>query len=258
MKIIFHLFILLLISSSVSSEEKEEPLKIKLPPQKEKSEIVKIANFKPSPKALSSSKIKINKLRQTEPFKNIFFHIVIDIEKQKLYLCNPNKIVKTYDISSSKFGLGESANSYKTPRGTHKISEKIGEDGPLNGIYKDRKFTGRIATVLKEKIDSPKDYITSRILWLDGIENKNKNTKERYIYIHGTYEEGLIGTKASHGCIRMKNKEVIELFDFIPKNTLVEIVEPPNSSSVKSKIKKVENNVKNIENLNSLNKTSSK
>ena len=100
------------------------------------------------------------------------------------------------------------------------IYKKIGETLPINAILKGRVWNGAIANVITEEIDTEFDHVTSRILWLDGLEKgKNKglgvDSRSRYIYIHGTAEEGLIGKPASDGCIRMYNSEVIELFDLV-------------------------------------------
>ena len=110
--------------------------------------------------------------------------------------------------------------------GEHIVSEKIGEDLPLGAVLKGRKWTKEVIVPIKDVIDIPEDVITSRILWLDGVEqgiNKggDVDSKERFIYIHGTAEEGLIGKPASLGCIRMKNKDVIKLFNRVKENTKV-------------------------------------
>ena len=117
-------------------------------------------------------------------------------------------------------------NSFQTPLGEHIVAEKIGEDLPLGAVLKGRKWTKEVVVPIKDVIDIPEDVITSRILWLDGVEqgiNKggDVDSKERFIYIHGTAEEGLIGKPASLGCIRMKNKDVIKLFNRVKENTKV-------------------------------------
>ena len=106
------------------------------------------------------------------------------------------------------------------------VSEKIGENLPLGAVFKGRKWTEEVIKPIKEEIDIPEDVITSRILWLDGLEiGKNKggnvDSKSRYIYIHGTAEEGLIGQPASLGCIRMLNDDVIEIFNKVRVGTQV-------------------------------------
>ena len=134
----------------------------------------------------------------------------------------------TLPISTSKFGEGSTVNSFKTPLGNHKIKDKIGDNADLNTIFVSRINTKRKASIISEDIDSDDDHVTSRILWLDGQEeglNKGKgvDSYNRYIYIHGTHEEGLIGLKASHGCIWMFNNEVIYLYDIVKEGTNVYI-----------------------------------
>ena len=161
-----------------------------------------------------------------KPSEKILF---VSIENQILYEINKNQIIRTYDISSSKYGFGNKENSNKTPIGLHLIKKKFGDKVPIYGKFIGRKFYGKIATIFTDATKSETDDITSRILWLEGLEeNINKgdgiDSYKRYIYIHGTSEEGLIGRPASHGCIRMKNKDIIELYDKIKIGTLVLIL----------------------------------
>ena len=147
-------------------------------------------------------------------------HIEVDISEQRLYLIENNLIKASYPISTSKYGEGSIQNSFKTPLGEHSIKEMIGEEAEINTIFTSRINTKRSATIIDQYEDTDNDYVTSRIIWLDGEEegfNKGGNVDSfrRYIYIHGTHEEGLIGTKASHGCIRMFNYDVIELFKLV-------------------------------------------
>ena len=156
--------------------------------------------------------------------------ILVDISQQRLFLLdNRGDLVISYPISSSSYGEGQIENSYKTPLGNHIIKEKIGADAPKNTIFKERINTNKFAEISHDHFDSEEDHVTSRILWLEGTEegfNKGGNVDSfhRYIYIHGTPEEGLIGEKASHGCIRMFNQDVIELFNLVEKGTKVNIV----------------------------------
>ena len=152
--------------------------------------------------------------------------LYIDIDSQKMVHIKKGTEIKTYNISSSVYGTGSEENSFKTPLGKHEIYKKIGHNLPLNAILKGRVWSGAIATIIDEEIDTEFDLVTSRILWLDGLElgkNKGKgvDSKGRYIYIHGTAEEGLIGKPASDGCIRMYNKDVIELFDLVDEKAQV-------------------------------------
>jgi lipoprotein-anchoring transpeptidase ErfK/SrfK len=153
-------------------------------------------------------------------------HIEVDISEQRLYLIENSLIKASYPISTSKYGEGSIENSFKTPLGKHSIKEMIGEEAEINTIFSSRINTKRVATIIDEFEDTDNDYVTSRIMWLDGEEdglNKGGNVDSfrRYIYIHGTHEEGLIGTKASHGCIRMFNYDVIELFNLVNIGTKV-------------------------------------
>ena len=152
--------------------------------------------------------------------------IFVDIETQQLFLLNKGKLSKNYLISSSYYGTGSKENSLRTPLGRHEIYKKLGENLPINAILKGRVWNGAVAEIIKEPIDTEFDHVTSRILWLDGLEigkNKGKgiDSRERYIYIHGTAEEGLIGKPASDGCIRMYNRDVIELFDLVDEKAQV-------------------------------------
>jgi lipoprotein-anchoring transpeptidase ErfK/SrfK len=122
---------------------------------------------------------------------------------------------KTYPISSAKNGIGEVEGSYCTPTGRFNISEKIGVDLETGSVLVAREPTGEIFS--KELFDKnpDRDWILTRILWLEGLEEHNNNTKGRYIYIHGSPDETPMGVPGSKGCIRMHNKDVIELFDHV-------------------------------------------
>ena len=155
--------------------------------------------------------------------------IYVSIKQQKLYHIQNDRIIKDYIISSSAYGIGSKAGSNKTPIGLHSIKEKYGDKTPINGRMTGRVFYGDIATIYTDKTKSKTDDITSRIFWLEGMEkgkNKGKgiDSYKRYIYIPGTSEEGRLGKPASHGCIRMKNKEVIDLYKLIEVGTLVLIL----------------------------------
>ena len=154
--------------------------------------------------------------------------IIVDISEQRLYLYNNNNLVQSFPVSTSKYGEGQIENSFKTPLGLHEIKEKIGDKAPINTIFSARENTNKIAEIQINPNDTEDDFVTSRILWLDGLENGinsgvGVDSYNRYIYIHGTHEEGLIGQKASHGCIRMFNNDVIELFDMVSEGTKVQI-----------------------------------
>ena len=156
------------------------------------------------------------------------YKIDIDISQQRLYLKKNDDLIKSYPISSSKYGEGSTENSNMTPLGLHVIKEKIGTDVPINTLFISRINTKRTVNIENSRNKTKDDHITSRILWLDGLEegkNKGKgvDSYSRYIYIHGTHEEGLIGEKASHGCIRMLNNDVIDLYNYVNIGTEVYI-----------------------------------
>ncbi|MFI5203682.1 MAG: L,D-transpeptidase family protein [Flavobacteriales bacterium] len=143
--------------------------------------------------------------------------IYIGIKRQQLYLVENWKIVERYDVSTSRKGAGFEKDSEKTPWGLHCITQLIGKDVPHAGILQGAHFSGKIATIETGPVSTGKDEITSRAMRLDGMEpGLNKGGKNdsyaRDIYIHGTTEEGLIGTASSHGCIRMRNSDIISLF----------------------------------------------
>ena len=142
--------------------------------------------------------------------------IKIDINKQVLE-CER----KYYKISSAKNGVGEMENSFCTPTGKFKISEKFGHHLKINSVFKGRIFTGEIYTKDLLQKHPNQDWILSRILWLEGVEEHNKNTKNRYIYIHGTADEAHLGMPVSKGCIRMKNTDIIKLFNQVSINEKV-------------------------------------
>jgi lipoprotein-anchoring transpeptidase ErfK/SrfK len=121
-------------------------------------------------------------------------------------------------VSSSRFGLGSQTGSNKTPLGKFRISDKIGKEAPTGTV-----FVGRVAVGPGHELPATEDLILSRILWLDGLDRRNDNTRDRFIYIHGTKHEDKIGQPNSHGCIRMRNADVIELFDMVDVGTLVTI-----------------------------------
>ncbi len=144
--------------------------------------------------------------------------VTISISKQQLALKDGAKTVRTFPISSSRFGLGAEEGSKKTPLGRFRIAEKIGAGLPYNTAFKSREPVRLTKAMLQAD-----DLIMSRILWLDGLGRTNANSHSRYIYIHGTNHEDEIGRPASHGCIRMKNADVAELFEMVEVDTPVVI-----------------------------------
>ncbi|GAT33531.1 L,D-transpeptidase catalytic domain cotaining protein [Terrimicrobium sacchariphilum] len=145
--------------------------------------------------------------------------LLVNVPRQTLELHEDGRLLRQFPISTSRFGLGSEPGSFKTPLGKFAVSEKHGAGAPLGAHFVSRQFTGNIAAPGGEE-----DLVLTRILWLEGLEPGNANTKDRYIYIHGTNQEQLIGTPASHGCVRMKNADIQELYDLIPEGTPVEIV----------------------------------
>lgn len=156
--------------------------------------------------------------------------LIVNIAYQKIVLLKEMKIQKIWPVSTSKYGISRLAGSGGTPTGLHKIEKKYGANRPPGAVFKSRRYTGRQAEIYTEPLDTEDDLVTSRILHLKGLEpgvnsGQNYDSYKRCIYIHGTPEEGLIGTPASHGCIRMRNEDVIELFEIVPVNTFVDIQE---------------------------------
>ena len=141
--------------------------------------------------------------------------IEVSILNQNLELLEPNNSI-IYQVSTSKYGPGELKNSHCTPIGKHIIRAKIGEGQPIGMIFKGRRPTGKIFN--KKDNNQSGDWILTRILWLSGLEiEKNRlggvDTMQRYIYIHGSPDDLVKATPQSHGCVRMKNHDIIELFD---------------------------------------------
>ena len=136
--------------------------------------------------------------------------ITIDISKQTLEYKG-----KSYSISTAKNGIGEIEDSYCTPTGKFKIAEKIGANLEFGSVLVDREPTGEVYNADLAKQYPDRDWILTRILWLDGVEVLNQNTKNRYIYIHGSPDETPMGMPGSKGCIRMHSYDVIELFESI-------------------------------------------
>jgi L,D-transpeptidase YbiS len=145
--------------------------------------------------------------------------IVIDSRTQSLNLFQGADLLFAAPVSTSRFGLGFENGSRKTPTGTFRIHQKVGGEMPVGTVFKGRR---PVTTPLNWSAEP--DLITSRILWLDGLDEENALTRERYIYIHGTNQEQLIGQAASSGCIRMRNADVVRLFDLVDEGALVEIL----------------------------------
>lgn len=156
--------------------------------------------------------------------------IHIRLSDQKLFLLQQGVIEHEYIVSTSKYGVGCLAGSYKTPLGQHMIRAKIGADHPVGSVFIARRPTGEIYSSTLADQEPQRDWVLSRILWLSGLEvgrNRlgNVDTMRRYIYIHGTPEVDKLGTPASIGCIRMGNEDVIDLFSRVSLGCRVDIFE---------------------------------
>ena len=154
--------------------------------------------------------------------------IRVSLENQRLELFDSDRVLKTYRVSTSKNGAGESADSFKTPRGRHVIRAKIGDGSPEGVVFRARRSTGEVYSDELAREDPDRDWVLTRILWLSGTEvGRNRlgsvDTMRRYIYIHGTPYSDRLGEAASLGCIRMSNSDVVELYKLVPLGTVVEI-----------------------------------
>ena len=147
-------------------------------------------------------------------------NIHISIRDQRLTLKEGETLVRTYPVSTSRFGIGTEEDSMKTPIGRFRVAEKIGD-----GLPSDTVFQSRVPLKADDPLPPTEDSVMSRILWLDGLDEHNANTRDRFIYIHGTKHEDKIGNPASHGCVRMRNADVIELFDLVDEGAPVVIEE---------------------------------
>jgi L,D-transpeptidase YbiS len=152
--------------------------------------------------------------------------LTILVDDQKMIISESEKVIYEYPVSTAKKGVGEEYGSEKTPRGLHVIRAKIGANCLLNTVFAGRRPTGEIYKPELGRQYPERDWILTRIFWLSGLEvGKNRlgsvDTMRRYIYIHGTPDEGYRGGAGSKGCIRMQNTHIIELFDRVPTGTQV-------------------------------------
>lgn len=163
------------------------------------------------------------------------YSVLIDVSAQTLAVKTDVAVLRQYSISTALNGVGEGKGSECTPLGRHYIRAKIGGDSPVDAVFVGRRYTGEIYTPALAAQFPKRDWILSRILWLCGRDvGKNRlgqvDSMQRYIYIHGTPETEPMGIPLSHGCIRMRNSDIIELFDLIPVGTSVVIVESASKS----------------------------
>jgi lipoprotein-anchoring transpeptidase ErfK/SrfK len=156
--------------------------------------------------------------------------IRVDLAAQRLDLTASARVMRRYAVSTSKLGAGEELGSMRTPRGLHLIRAKIGAGAPLGAVFRGRRPTGEIYSEELALAQPDRDWILTRILWLSGTEvGKNRlgnvDTMRRYIYIHGAPDSASLGVPSSIGCIRMANRDIVELFDRVSVGTPVNIVE---------------------------------
>ena len=146
--------------------------------------------------------------------------IIISVRDQKLMLLQDGAKVATYPVSTSKFGLGDNLGRLTTPLGFLQVAKKIGDNAPVGAVFHNRRWTGEIL-----RPNAPgRDPIVTRIIWLRGLEASNAHAFNRCIYIHGTPQERAIGRPASYGCIRMRSRDVADLFNQVPIGTIVQII----------------------------------
>jgi hypothetical protein len=145
--------------------------------------------------------------------------MIVSVPDQKMLVLTDGRPVAIYNVSTSKFGTGDHEGSYATPLGRLRVCRKIGAGEPLGAVFHSRRPTGEVIPP-----NAPgRDPIVTRILWLDGLEDHNRNAFSRCIYIHGTPQESLLGAPASYGCIRMSSSDVAALYDLVGRGALVEI-----------------------------------
>nr|WP_315485366.1 L,D-transpeptidase [uncultured Undibacterium sp.] len=149
--------------------------------------------------------------------------LIVSVTEQKMLFIENGQERDSFLISTAKKGIGDVPDSYMTPPGTMEIAEKFGDDLALGSVLKDRIATGEVVPV-----EAPgRDPIVTRVLWLRGLEERNRNAYPRFIYIHGTPQESLLGTAASFGCIRMRSTDIVRLYDAIALGAKVVVSEVP-------------------------------
>jgi L,D-transpeptidase YbiS len=157
--------------------------------------------------------------------------IVVDVAAQTLSVMDGPSVAAEFPVSTSRFGLGFEEGSFRTPTGRFVIREKIGDGAPPWTVFRARENTGQTTAPGGEE-----DLVLTRILTLDGLEPANTNTLERFVYIHGTNQEDLIGVPASHGCVRLRNADMIALHDMVAAGTPVTILPPPGEAPVERRL----------------------
>lgn len=149
--------------------------------------------------------------------------VIVSVPDQRMAVLENGNTIAEYKVSTSKFGLGSRGGSYTTPLGELEIASKIGGGAPMGAVFKGRRPTGEI---LRPNARG-RDPIVTRILHLRGLQASNSNAYGRGIYIHGTPQESMIGRPASYGCIRMRSRDVVKLYEMVPTGTKVEVVNVP-------------------------------
>ena len=149
--------------------------------------------------------------------------VIISAAEQRMVVLRDGEPIAHYPVSTSKYGLGDRPGSNATPVGKFRVKKMIGGGSPPGAVFKARRLTGEVLPV-----DAPgRDPIVTRILWLDGLETQNRRSFKRFIYIHGTPEERNIGLPVSYGCIRMRSRDVIALYDTVGIGARVFILRGP-------------------------------
>ncbi|MDE2429284.1 MAG: L,D-transpeptidase [Burkholderiales bacterium] len=143
--------------------------------------------------------------------KDVHHQLIISVAAQNMRVMEDGQLLASYPVSTAKRGIGDAPDSYMTPGGRMEIAEKFGAGMPIGTVFKDRMPTGEVVAP-----DAPgRDPVVTRILWLRGLEERNRNAYPRFIYIHGTPQESLLGTPASYGCIRMRSADIVKVFDLV-------------------------------------------
>ncbi|MBI2279885.1 MAG: L,D-transpeptidase [Bacteroidetes bacterium] len=226
-KIICHVafFAVIMLFSCKSTKVVKSPYIVGVPPEDDTEYEIKVVES--SNETIADFLTEYLNLKY--PDKDFTTFLYVSVKYQSLYLIKNQKVIKKYPVSTSTYGIGNKFNSNQTPLGLHTVKRKIGENVPLGGLFYSRVYSGKTAKIFVEQEKSLTDDVTSRIMWLHGEEpgiNKGRDidSYKRFIYIHGTSEEGYIGVPASHGCIRMKNADIIELFDTVQEEIPVIIL----------------------------------
>jgi hypothetical protein len=158
---------------------------------------------------------------------------VVSVPDQKIAVLENGYPIARFPVSTSRYGIGDGFNSFATPLGYMEVAGKIGDGAPVGAVFRHRQMTGEIL----RPNSSGRDPIVTRILWLRGLETQNANAFSRNIYIHGTPAEHLIGRPASFGCIRMRSRDVVQLFNMMPVGSLVKVSKDPLQNAIASAVR---------------------